>query len=138
MESKGLSYEVIKPHNNTLAPEVTFTGKRMYVKFIGSCLKQDKVTFNYKKTVNIYIVYDLKSSPNNLAFTLQNFLFGAVKLIQNSNIAKYGHRRSGIGFDSRGIFTHLSGGTGSNIKIFGVDMSSSIHATSTAKSFFNS
>ena len=49
MESKGLSYGVIKPHDNTLAPEVKFTGKRMYVKFIGSCLKQDKVTINYKK-----------------------------------------------------------------------------------------
>ena len=40
-ESKGLSNEVFKPLDNSLAPEVKFTGKRMYVKFSRSCLKQD-------------------------------------------------------------------------------------------------
>ena len=33
--------------------------KRMYVKFNGSCLKQDKITFNHGNIVNTYIVYDL-------------------------------------------------------------------------------
>ena len=32
----------------------------MYVKFNGSCLKQDRMTFNQGK-INIYLVYDLKS-----------------------------------------------------------------------------
>ena len=66
-KSKGLSDEDIKPPNKTLAPTVKFTGKRMYVKFSGSCLKQDKITFNHKKAVNIYTVYDLKSNLNNLS-----------------------------------------------------------------------
>ena len=34
----------------------------MYVKFNGSCLKQDKVTFNHGKIVNMYIFSTLKST----------------------------------------------------------------------------
>ena len=44
----------------------------MYVKFDGSCLKQDKITFNHGKVVSIYNVYDLKSNLNNFDPTLQN------------------------------------------------------------------
>ena len=129
-----MSNEVIKPPDNTLAPEVKFTGKRMYIKFSGTCLKQGKVTFSHKKTVNIYIVYDLQSSLNNFAFTLQNCLLGAVKLTKNSDIDKYEYAGYGIGFDSRGTSTHPSGGTGVNVIVFGVDMSSSIHSTNRPKS----
>ena len=39
-KSKGLSNESIKPPDNKLAPTVKYTGKRMYVNFSGSCLKQ--------------------------------------------------------------------------------------------------
>ena len=87
-ESKGLSNEVSKPPNITLTPEVKFTGKRMYVKFSGSCLKQDKITFNHGKTVNVYIVYDLKSNLNNFDPSLKNCLFGAIKLTKNSDIVQ--------------------------------------------------
>ena len=113
-----MSNEVIKPPDNTLAPEVKFTGKRMYVKFSESCLKQGKVTFNHKKTVNIYIVYDLKSTVNNFDRTLQNCLLGAVKLTKNSDIDKYQYSGYGVGFDSKGTFTHPSGGTGLNVITF--------------------
>ena len=74
-----MSNEIIKPPDNTLAPEVKFTGKRMYVKFSSSCLKQDKVIFNHNKTANIYIVHGLKSTANNFDPTLQNFMLAAVK-----------------------------------------------------------
>ena len=85
-KSKGLSNEVIRPPDNTLAPEVEFTGKIIYAKFRGGCLKQDKVTFNYEKIVNIYIIYDLQS---NLDPTLEDCLFGAVKITKNAKIEKY-------------------------------------------------
>ena len=39
----------------------------MHVKFNGSCLKQDKITINPIKMVNIPIVYDLQSTLNNNA-----------------------------------------------------------------------
>ena len=40
-KSKGLSDEVIKPpsiNNNSLAPTLEYAGKKMNVKFNGSCL----------------------------------------------------------------------------------------------------
>ena len=129
-----MSNEFIKPPNNTLAPPVKFTGKRMYVKFSGSCLKQDKVTFNHGKTVNIYIAYNLKSSLDNFDSTVQNCLFGAVKLTKSSDIDQYQYSGYRIGFDSRGTFSHPSGGTVVNVIFFGAGISSSVHATNMAKS----
>ena len=120
-KSKGLSDEVIKPSDNTLAPTVKYTGKRMYVKFNGSCLTQDKITFNHIKIVNIYIVYHLKSSLNNFDPTLENFFFGggggAVKLSKNSDIDKYKYSGYGIRFDANGMFSFPSDGIGQNIII---------------------
>ena len=50
----------------------------MRVKFTGSCLKQPKMSYTYRKIVKIYIVNELgaSSSPNNDP-TLKNCLFGA-------------------------------------------------------------
>ena len=36
---------------------IKFYGTKARVKFIGSCLKQDKITYTHGKTVNIYIIY---------------------------------------------------------------------------------
>ena len=63
-KSKGLSNEVFKPPDNRLAPELIYSGEGLYVKFNGSCLKEDKITFNHSKIVNIYIFYALKSLFN--------------------------------------------------------------------------
>ena len=46
--------------------------------------------------------------------TLQNCLFGAVKLTKNTDVDKHQYSGYGIGFDSRGRFTHPSGGDGKN------------------------
>ena len=127
-KSKGLSDESIKPPDNSLPAILKYTGKRRYVKFNGSCLKQDKVTFNHGKIVNIYAVYDLKSNLNNFDPTLENCLFGAVKLTKNSDFDKYKYSGYGIGFDTKGTFSFPSGGIGQNIIIFGADTSSSVHA----------
>ena len=63
----------------------------MFVKFSGSCLiKQDKFKSN-KKIVNIYTVYDLDSYLNNFDPTLENCLFGAMKLTKNSDMNKYNY-----------------------------------------------
>ena len=52
-------------------------------------------------------------------------MFGAVSLTKNADIDKYKYSGYGIGFDRHGFFSHPSGGTGRNVIIFGVDMSSS-------------
>ena len=44
---------------------------------------------------------------------------------KNVDIDKYKYFGYGIGFDRHGFFSHPSGGTGRNVIIFGVDMSSS-------------
>ena len=56
---------------------------------------------------------------------LESCLFGAVSLTKNADIDKYKYSGYGIGFDRHGFFSHPSGGTGRNVIIFGVDMSSS-------------
>ena len=98
-----MSDEMIKPSatsNNSLAPTLKYTGKRMNVKFNGSCLKQDKITFNHGKIVSIYIVYALKSTLNyDEDITLEYCLFGAAKLTKNADISKYKYSGYGIGFD---------------------------------------
>ena len=52
-------------------------------------------------------------------------LIWSCKLTKNADIDKYGYSNYGIGFDRKGFFSHPSGGTGRNVIIFGVDMSSS-------------
>ena len=57
--SKGFSNESIKPpttSDNSLTPILNYYGTKAKVSFDMSCLKQDKVTFNHGKIVNIYIV----------------------------------------------------------------------------------
>ena len=76
--------------------------------------------------VNVYIVYEISKNINISDYpTLENCLFGAVKLTKNADIDKYGYSGYGIGFDRRSSFSFPGGGFGQNIIIFGVDMSSS-------------
>ena len=83
-KSKGLSDESVKPpstSNKMLNPLLDYVGTKAGVKFNGDCLKQDKITFNHGKTVNIYIVYEIKRSVSISSYlTLENCLFGGVKL----------------------------------------------------------
>ena len=110
--------------------EVKVTKTR--VEFNGSCLKQDETMYTHGKIVNIYIVYETVGGYSDVNYpTLQNALFGAVKLTKNADIDKYGYSGYGIGFDGKAYFPHSSGGDGKNVIIFGVDMISS-------KKFINS
>ena len=52
---------------------------------------------------------------------------GAVKLTKNDDTDKYKYSGYGIGFDSRGTFSHPSARVGENVIIFGVYMSNSVH-----------
>ena len=80
-KSKGLPHEVIKSPNtsgNSLAQALCYICNKIRVKFDGSCLKQDKITFTRGNIVNIYIVYKISVSDSNNNYpTLENCLFGA-------------------------------------------------------------
>ena len=130
--SKGLSNESIKPPsapNNFLTPSLNYLGTKIRVKFSGSCLKQDKVTYTHGKIVNIYIVYEINKKDNTVISnpTLENCLFGAVTLTKNADIDKYGYSGYGIGFDRKESFSFSSAGYWQSVIIFGDDMSFSIH-----------
>ena len=49
--------------NNSFNSEINCFDNAKILQFVGSSLKQDKVTFNHKGVVNIYIVYDINLWP---------------------------------------------------------------------------
>ena len=58
-QSKGISDErinSIETPRYSITPNLDYYGTKTRVEFDGSCLKQDKVTSNHEKVVNIYIV----------------------------------------------------------------------------------
>ena len=105
-KSRELSDKIIKTpstSDNSLSPVADYYGSKIRLKFSGSCLKQDKITYTQKTTVNIYIVYELGASSSfETDPTLENSLFRAVRLTKNADIDKYHYSGYGIGFDRRG------------------------------------
>ena len=63
----------------------------------------------------------------NTDFTLNNCLFGSVKLTKNAEPDKFGYSGYGIGFDSHSEFSWTDVSFGNNVIIFGNDMNSSVH-----------
>ena len=69
----------IKPpttSNKTLNPSVDYVGSTLRVKFSGDYLKQERLTFNHGKIVNIDIVYEIDKSVNISSYpTLENCIW---------------------------------------------------------------
>ena len=129
-KSKGLSDESIKApttSNKILNPSQNYVGTKARIKFSGDCLKQEKILFNHGKIVNIYIVYEIERNVNISSYpTLENCLFGAVKLTKHVDVDLYKYSGYGIGFDRKGSYS-IGNEIGRNVIILGVDMSSSPH-----------
>ena len=128
-----MSDESIKPLSASNNPLLNYVGTKIRVEFKGSCLKQDKVSFNHGKIVNIYIVYEINKNFNISSYpTLENCLFGAVKLTKHPDIDQYKYSGYGIRFDRKKICS--SGNeNGRNVIIPGVEMSSSPHTDNKKK-----
>ena len=92
-KSKGLSNESVKVSRtgtNFFGLLLDYLGNKKRLKFCGSCLKQDKVTYNHGKIVNIYIAYEVSKNKNISSLpTLNNCLFGAVSLTESADIDEY-------------------------------------------------
>ena len=83
---------------------------------------------------NIYIAYEISKNHNIGSYSnLENCLSGAASLTKNADIDKCKCSAYGTGFDSHGVFSHSSGGTGRNVIIFRVDMNSSTKIDDTKK-----
>ena len=106
--SKGLSDQSIKaPTTSTkfLNPSLSYVGSKIRVRFTGDCLKQERFEFNHGKIVNIYIVYEIEKILNISSYpTLENCLFGAVKLRKHVDVDQYKYSGYGIGFGRKGFF----------------------------------
>ena len=112
--------EVIKPPrpNKNILSFLLDSGKKR-VKFNGDCPVQDLITYTPQTIVNIYNFYDVtKKNPVSSYPTLENCLFGSVKLSKNRDIDKCKYSGYGIGFDRRGQFP-FGDGFGQNVITFG-------------------
>ena len=102
-KSKGLFDERIKSPNKILNPSLNYVGTKARIRFSGDCFKQEKITFNHGKTVNIHIVNEIEKSLNISSYpTLENCLFGAVKMTKHVHVDQYKYSGYGIGFDRKG------------------------------------
>ena len=102
-----------------------YVDNKVRINFSMDCLKQEKITFNHGKIVNIYIVYEIERSVNISSYPrLEKCLFGAVELTKHVDVDLYKYSGYGIGFDRKRSYS-IGNEIGRNVIIFGVDMSSS-------------
>ena len=65
---------------------------KIRIKFNGSFLNRFPPTMPHRNVVNMYIVYEITSEYKDINYpTLENCLFGSVKLTKNADIDKYGY-----------------------------------------------
>ena len=113
---------------------------RMSVRLEGAYFKQMRLLRpNNDDFVNIYIVYliDPISSFRNTDYTVQNALFGGVKITKNAtDTSKHIYEGYGICFDEGGMFSMGNINDGRNVLIFGVHESSLAHKNDKANNIF--
>ena len=119
-----------------------------YVLLQGNYFQQNDniiIPNNNKNVINIYVVYKLDpiSSTRNTDYTIQNALFGAMKITKNADYSKNNYTGYDLCFDEGGEFGHtVRQGNfdrttdARNVIFFGVDMSSSIHVTNRANNIY--
>ena len=82
-------------------------GTKLRGRSSGSCLKQNAITCNHGKSINIYIAYEINKNDNTTSSdpTLGNCLFGAFTLNKDADFDKYKYSGYGIGFGKKGSFS---------------------------------
>ena len=107
----------------------TFVDHRVLrdIYFNGHCLINN--IYINGKVINTYISYTLDPWLRNLNtdFTLNNCLFGSVKLTKNADPDKYMYNGYSKGFYSHSEFSFTDGSKGKNVIISGANMSTSVH-----------
>ena len=94
---------------------------------------------NNDNIVSIYIVYliDPIGSSRNTDYTVQNALFGRVKITKNAaDTSEHKYEGYGICFDEGGTFNKGNISNGRNVIIFGVHENSLTHATNKANNIY--
>ena len=113
---------------------------QMSVRLEGAYFKQMRLLCpNNDNIVNIYIVYliDPISNSRNTDYTVQNALFGGVKITKNAtDTSKHKNEGYGICFDESGMLSMGNIKNGRNVLIFGVHENSVIHSNNKANNIF--
>ena len=112
---------------------------RMNVKFKGGYYEQSKlINPNNNNVINVYIVYKLDpvSNTRDNTFTVQNALFGGIKLTKNTDTSKYKYEGYGICFDEGGMFSIGNTTYVRNVLIFGVHENSVIYSNNKANNIY--
>ena len=112
---------------------------RMNVEFNDNYLVQNKALQpNNNKVVNIYVVYELDviSSTRNIDYTIQNALFGAIRIGKNDGSSKNKYKGYDICFDEGVEFSIGNIVDSKNVIVFGVDESSVNHANNKANNIY--
>ena len=113
---------------------------RMSVRFEGAYFKQTKlIRPNNDNIVNIYIIYliDPISSSKITDYTVQNALFGGVKITKNAtDTSKHKYEGYGVCFDEGGKFSKGNISNGKIVLIFGIHENSLVHANNKANNIY--
>ena len=118
--------------------------EKMYVYLQGSHFQQNNVLASNNdhlinnNVINIYVVYKLHpiASTRDDTFTVQNALFGAMKITKNSDTSKYAYKGYGVCFEEGGIFSEGSINNGKNVLIFGVHENSVIRSNNKSNNIY--
>ena len=111
---------------------------RMSLKLAGAYFKQTKlIRPNNNNVINIYIIYKIEPIFRVSDYTVQNALFGGVKITKNAtDTSKDKYEGYGICFDEGGTFSKGNINNGKNVLIFGVRESSLVHANNKTNNIY--
>ena len=115
--------------------KLNWHNSKIRVEFIGSCLKQDEVTYTPSNRAYLFIFYELGTWSQDLKadFTLKDCFFGVVKLTKNVDLDKYSFSRYAFASNFCSLFSYLGFDWGNNVAIFGLGNSSSAHIVNEKK-----
>ena len=100
-------------------PPLNYVGTKARVEFKGDYLKQDKISFDHGKVVNIQIVFEINKNVNLSSYSaLGNCLFGAVNLTKHIDIDQYEYFGHSIGYYRKGFFS-IGDDVGRSVITFG-------------------
>ena len=136
-KSDGMSEESIEnvtKSDSNFAPTFVDHHSLLNINFNGQYLIRNNICI-HRKVINLYISYILGLHLRNTKtdFTLNNCLFGSVKLAKNTDPDKSKDNGYGIEFDSHSECSFTDGKIGRNTIIFGVNMSLSVDVDNKGK-----
>ena len=136
--SRDSDMDAVSVATTSLPPLID--NRRMSVRLEGAYFKQMRLLRpNNDNIVNIYIVYliDPISNSRNTDYTVQNALFGGVKITKNAtDTSKHKYEGYGICFDEDGTFSKGGINNGRNVLLFGVHENSLVHANNKANNIY--